>query len=122
MGGLGSIIPLLLALLAVVAVIYLSYALSKYLAVGASKISGARYMRIVDRMLLGQDKMMAIVQIGTTYYLAGVTSQNVQIIKELEGDELIEMNPANEGFMGISQIKSFKNALNKQLNKKDGEQ
>lgn len=120
-GILGSIIPLLLALIAVIAVIYGSFIFTKYLAMGAGKLSGAQYMRVVDRMMLGQDKMMVIVQIGTTYYLAGVTSQNVQIIKELEGEELIEMEPAPQNISFQQQAVTFKNMLSKHTNKKDKE-
>ncbi|MHC1724178.1 MAG: flagellar biosynthetic protein FliO [Aminipila sp.] len=115
---LGTIIPLILALLAVVAVIYLSYIFSKYVALGASKMSGTRYMRVVDRMMLGQDKMMMIVQIGDSYYLTGVTSQNVQIIKELSGEELIEMQATVQP-TPFQQVVSFKSALQKHMNKKD---
>lgn len=110
----------MLALFAVVAVIYLSYVFSKYVALGASKMSGTKYMRVVDRMMLGQDKMMIIVQIGESYYLTGVTSQNVQIIKELSGDELIEMEAAVPSAT-FQQVMSFKSALQKHLNKKDNE-
>lgn len=108
---------MILALLAVAAVIYLSYVFSKFMALGGSRISGAKYMRIVDRMMLGQDKMLAIVQIGDTYYLAGVTSQNVQILKEIEGEDLIEMEPTVQmaSFQGGA---SFKNMLDKHVNKK----
>ncbi|MGP1570044.1 MAG: flagellar biosynthetic protein FliO [Eubacteriales bacterium] len=110
--------PMLIALIAVFAVIYLSYVFSKYLAVGATKMSGARYMRIVDRLMLGQDKMVAIVQIGTTYYVAGVTSQNIELLKELEGEDLIEMSPTQDGtkspFSG-----SFQTALSKYMVKKE---
>lgn len=113
---LSSIIPLMLALMAVVGVIYLSYIFSKYVALGASKMSGTKYMRVVDRMLLGQDKMMIIVQIGESYYLTGVTSQNVQIIKELSEDELVEME-GSPSPMGLQQMMTFKSALQKHLNK-----
>lgn len=81
-------------------------------------MSGTRYMRVVDRMMLGQDKMMMIVQIGESYYLAGVTSQNVQIIKEISGEELIEMEAASQP-TPLQQVVSFKSALQKHMNKKD---
>ncbi len=112
-----ELIPLILALLAVVAVIYLSYVFSKFLAVGAGKVSGARYMRIVDRMPLGQDKMIAIVQVGDSYYLAGITSQNIQILKEIAGEELIEMGPP-QNVAVLPQMASFKSTLEKHLGKK----
>lgn len=111
----------MLALLAVVAVIYLSYVFSKYVALGAGKMSGAKYMRVVDRMMLGQDKMMMIVQIGDSYYLTGVTAQNVQIIKELTGEELIEMESGAQS-TALQQATSFKNALMDHMKKKDKEQ
>lgn len=81
-------------------------------------MSGTRYMRVVDRMMLGQDKMMMIVQIGDSYYLTGVTSQNVQIIKELSGEELIEMEGVGQP-TPLQQVASFKSALQKHMNKKD---
>lgn len=111
---------MILALFAVVGVIYLSYVFSKYVALGASKMSGTKYMRVVDRMLLGQDKMMMIVQIGESYYLAGVTSQNVQIIKELSEDELVEMEASGPP-MGFQQMMSFKSTLQKHLGKNNKE-
>ncbi len=115
---LDALIPMLIALIAVFAVIYLSYVFSKYLAVGAGKMSGARYMRIVDRLMLGQDKMVAIVQIGTTYYIAGVTTQNIQILKELEGEELLEMSTSQDGIRtGFSG--NFQAALSKYMGKKE---
>lgn len=113
-----ALIPMLIALVAVFAVIYLSYVFSKYLAVGAGKISGARYMRIVDRLMLGQDKMVAIVQIGTTYYVAGVTADNIQLLKELEGEDLIEMSVSDDGAkMPFSN--NFQAALSKYMFKKE---
>ncbi len=117
-GVIRAVIPLLLALIAMVAVIYLSYLFSKYLSLGASKINGAKYMRIVDRLFLGQDKFMMVIQIGDRYYLAGVTGQNVSLMKELAGDELIEMEPA-ENISVLPKFTVFKEMLEKRLDKKD---
>ena len=116
---IGAVLPLLLALIALVAVIYLSYLFSKYLSLGASKINGAKYMRVVDRLFLGQDKFMMVIQIGDRYYLAGVTGQSVTLMKELSGDELIEMEPNQEKNNVVPQFTVFKEMLEKRLNKKD---
>jgi flagellar biogenesis protein FliO len=118
MGIFSTMVPLVLALLAVAAVIYLSYVFSKYVAVGANKLSGAKYMRVVDRMMMGQDKMMMIVQIGGDYYLTSVTSQSVQILKELSGEDLIELDATSQ-VMPMQQMASFKNALQKHMAKKE---
>ena len=113
-----ALIPMLIALIAVFAVIYLSYIFSKYLAMGVGKLSGARYMRIVDRLMLGQDKMVAIVQIGTTYYVAGVTNENIQILKELEGEDLLEM-AVSDGGVKTPFSSNFQTALSKYMVKKE---
>lgn len=101
-------------MIAIVVVIYLSYLFSKYVAVGASRINAAKYMKVVDRLALGQDKLIVILQIGEQYYLASVTSQSVQILKELSSEDLIEMKPAQSG--GFQAI-SFKNTLQNYLKK-----
>lgn len=115
---LKATVPMLIAIIAVFAVIYLSYVFSKYLAVGAGKMSGAKYMRVVDRLVLGQDKMMAIVQIGPAYYLAGVTEQSVQILKELDAEDLIEMTGTQERFTDAL-TGNFKDTLGKYMGKKE---
>lgn len=112
-----ALIPMLLALIAVFAVIYLSYVFSRYLAVNAGKMSGAQYMRIIDRLMLGQDKMVVIVQIGTTYYIAGVTPQSIQILKELEGEDLIEMSNKEGNQMAFSG--NLQAAISKYMVKKE---
>jgi len=45
-------------------------------------------MNIVDRMMLGQNKYIAIAEISNKYYLLSITEQNISIIKELEDFEL----------------------------------
>ena len=118
MGIFSTMIPLILALLAVAAVIYLSYIFSKYVALGANKLSGAKYMRVVDRMMMGQDKMMMIVQVGGDYFLTSVTSQNVQILKELSGEDLIELDSTPQ-VLPMQQMATFKSALQKHMTKKE---
>lgn len=94
-----GMIPLLLAIIGVAIVIYLSYLFSKFISVGASKINAAKYMNVVDRLAVGQDRLLMILEIGEKYYLTSVTTQNIQILKELEKDELIEKNIEKTNFM-----------------------
>ncbi|WP_051280736.1 FliO/MopB family protein [Anaerovorax odorimutans] len=110
-----DITPLLLAIVAIIVVIYLSYLFSKYVALGASKFNSAKHMKIVDRLALGQDKLLVIVQIGQDYFLASVTSQSIQFIKKLKEDDLVEIrqNPMNQ-FQAKS---AFKNILQKYMSK-----
>lgn len=48
----------------VACIIYLSYLASKYVGRGMSKGSNSRYMRLIDQLSLGQDRHIAVVQVG----------------------------------------------------------
>ena len=48
----------------VACIIYLSYLASKYVGRGISKGSNSRYMRLIDQLALGQDRYIAVVQVG----------------------------------------------------------
>lgn len=47
-------------------------------------------MNVVDRIAIGQDRLIIILEIGDKYYLTSVTGQSIQILKELEKSDLIE--------------------------------
>lgn len=112
-----SVIPLVLTLLAVVFVIYLSYLFSRYIAGGRGLGMGkTKYMKIIDRIVVGQDKYAAIIQIGSKYFLMSVTTNDVKIMKELSDSDLIELdfNKADKD----QPSESFKDVLKKSIKKK----
>ena len=49
---------------AAVAVIYLSYLCSKYVGKTMNKSSSSTYMKLVDQIVLGQDRHIAVVEVG----------------------------------------------------------
>ena len=77
-----------MVLLAVIFVIYLSYVFSKYISKGTAKITAAKHMQVIDRLVVGQDRFILIVSVLDKYYLVSVTGQSIEILKELDGDEL----------------------------------
>lgn len=79
-----------MALFAVGVVLYLSYLFSRYLAVGAAKISKSKYIKIIDRVVLGQDRLLLIAMIGDKHYLIGSSAQSIQILTEIEGTDMFE--------------------------------
>ncbi len=111
-------IELILAILAMAGVIYLSYLFSKYLASSTSKINNAKYMKVVDRLPIGQDRSVIILQIGDKHYLIGNASQSIEILAELSEEQLVEL--PNESYLALNSD-SFKNALNGILSKKTKE-
>lgn len=113
-----DVLTLVTVLILVAAVIYLSYWVSKNLSKGTVKIGSAKHMSVLDRLILGQDRYLAIVKVLSKYYLVSITGQNVQILKELDEEEISSSEAVfleNKG-QGMD---SFKNVLHGMLSKKD---
>ena len=96
---------------AVAVIIYLSYLASKYIGMGMSLGSSSRYMRMIDQITLGQDRHVAIVQVGGKYLLIGVTSGQVNVLSELRDEELFPLEPDTEE--GSTKIPDFKSMMEK---------
>lgn len=88
-------------------IIYLSYVCSKYLGKGLVKGSASRYMRLVDQMIVGQNRSLAIVQIGTQYFFLGITQEKIQTLAEISEDDLIPLSTdSGENALDFGQILS----------------
>ena len=98
-------------LIAVVVILYGSYMASKYIGRGMAKSSSSLYMRLLDQITLGQDRHIAIIQVGGKYLLVGVTAGQIQVLSELDDDELIQLSPDNieEG----TNVPDFKSIIEK---------
>lgn len=44
----------------------------------------SKYMNVVDRLMLGQNNFITIVEIYNKYYLIGITEKDISILKELD--------------------------------------
>jgi len=105
---LEGILSLIAALLAVAFVIYLSYLFSRYISMGSAKINGARHMRIIDRLMVGQDRFLLIVGVMDKVLLVSVTSQAISVLGELNSDDFKdEFSEEHKGFFE----NSFKSVL-----------
>ena len=74
-------------------ILYLSYVASKYVGKSANINQKSRYMRVIDKIVVGQDRYIAIVQIGIKYFLVGIASGQVNILSEVQEDDLVQINP-----------------------------
>jgi flagellar protein FliO/FliZ len=74
--------------LGIIFVLFLTYFSTKWLSVKATTIAKSKYINIVDKVMLGQNKYLAIVEISNKYYLMSVTENNINIIKDLDEFEL----------------------------------
>ena len=70
-------------------IIFLSYVCSKYMGKGLVRASSSRYMRMLDQMIVGQNRTLAVVQAGDRYLLLGVGPERIDMLLELSEEELI---------------------------------
>ena len=70
-------------------IIYLSYICSKYMGKGLVRNTSSQYMRMLDQMIVGQNRTLVIVQTGDRYLLLGVGPERIEMLAELSGEDLI---------------------------------
>ncbi len=92
-------------------ILYLSYLASKYIGKGMSRGGNSRYMRVIDQLMLGQDRHIAVIQVGGKYLLVGVTAGQISILSEVKDEELFPLAPEGEG--GGAEVPSFGKMLGK---------
>ncbi|MFA9422247.1 MAG: FliO/MopB family protein [Sedimentibacter sp.] len=79
-----DIFSLIISVIGIIFVLFLTYYGTKWLSTKANVINKSKYMNIVDRIMLGQNKYMAIAEISNKYYLLSITESQINIIKELD--------------------------------------
>lgn len=77
-------------------IIYLSYLFSKYVGKTMNKSSSSRYMRLIDQITIGQDRNIVIMQAGDKYLLVGITSGQINLLREMKEEELVLLSPDEE--------------------------
>lgn len=95
----------------VVLILVLCYLVSKYVGKGLNKNSSSRYMRLIDQIVVGQDRYIAIVQVSGKYLLIGITAGQICALSELQDEELFPLSP--EPGNGVANALNFKAMLEK---------
>lgn len=72
-------------------IIYLSYICSKYLGKGLVKTGSSKYMRLMDQMVVGQNRSLMMVQVGGRYLLLGVSQEKIETLAELSEEDLLPL-------------------------------
>lgn len=84
-----GIITAIGTLIIVVLILYLAYVATKYIGRGVGMKTRSGCMRIRDQIAMGRDRSAVIVQIGTRFFLVGITASQVSLLSELEEEDLI---------------------------------
>ena len=102
-----DVLPLIFALIAIAAVLYLCFILSRYLAKKANSVANTANIRILERVALAPDKGLALAKICGHCYLIGFSSDRIELLKEIDETEIRSSEPGAG--------RNFANALNAAL-------
>lgn len=121
-----DILSLLLPMAVVVLIIVLAYLTTKYIAKRQNSFTSGRIIKVLERVMLGKDTYLSVVQVDTKLYLISASSGKTELLAELP-EEITEKYKSQEqqrpsDFMGV--LMSFignKNGdkISKGWNKKD---
>lgn len=76
-------------LIIVALILYLAYVSTKFIGKGVSLKARSGCMRIRDQIAMGRDRSAAIVQIGTRFFLIGITASQISLLSEVDEEDLI---------------------------------
>ena len=87
----GIFFSTIFSLAAVVLVILLAYWTSRYISKRYSSLAMGKYMRIVDRIVIGQGQYLLLVEAAGIALLLGVSGPKIEKLCQLEKTELEEI-------------------------------
>lgn len=112
---LDYILTFLGLIIAIGVILLLSYIFSKYIGHKVMGYSNSANIKIIDRIAIGQDKSLAIVEVGKKYYLIGISSSNINMLNELSLDDLDNIQGSNK--KGEEDLPQFKSVFTDILSK-----
>jgi flagellar biogenesis protein FliO len=101
----------------------MAYKFSRMLALHMAGKSGHRsYMKEVDRLVIGSEEYISIVQAADNYYMIGVTKQNINLLSEIDGETLHEIDPDNsDSASQLFEKSEFFKQLSEKIKKKEND-
>jgi len=108
----------------IVFVIILAYIGTRFISVKYTKLTSGRYLKVIERVALGQDKSLVLINIKAKIYLLGVSGNGINIVSEFNEDEFPAISQAgNTDFCSIltDNFKKmlFRSSADTELNKSD---
>jgi flagellar biogenesis protein FliO len=101
-----------MSIIGIILVLFLTYYCTKWISTRTSLALRSKYMYIEDKIMLGQNKFIAIAQICNKYYLLSITEKHISILKELE--DFQPLDNEDESSLKFNKIFSaYKNQLNR---------
>jgi flagellar biosynthetic protein FliO len=81
-------LPLILGLVIICVMLLGFYWLLKKFAGKTNRFSNGRYARIIDRIVLTQDKQIQLVEIGDFVIIIGISASSISLLSKIKKDQL----------------------------------
>lgn len=109
MGDIGDFLQLIGTFIVVVLILILAFVMTKRIGKTAIRYQNSSNMKVLERVLLGQDKSLLIVQVGNKYCLIGVAQSGIQLLLELTEEDIPDLIlQAQESAMTDFHMSQFK--------------
>lgn len=83
---INSIVKAVGTLLIVILILILTYYVTSKLGKGMMGKSASRYMKLLDRLALSQDKALALVEINEKKYLIAISASQITYLAQIDGE------------------------------------
>ncbi len=103
-------LSVLITLVVLCAVFFFSYYASRFIGKRAKNAQKGKYMQVVDKLALGMDKSIVLVQVGRGYMLVGMSKNNIELLWASQDTEMPEI-PQDAQNRGDSFMSRFLAAL-----------
>ena len=107
-------VNVLTILISFLGTLLLAYITTRFAGNKFAKYGYGQYIKIIDRIFLGRDKWICLIQIGKNYYIVGSSSHNMELIGQISEEDLVPLDPAKDNYL-------FSGILNKYINKRFGD-
>jgi len=120
--GGSALASLILPLMGVLCIVFLAYAFTKWLMKRYQGYSAGKYVKVIERVPLSQDKMLVLVEVNRRAYLLGIAGQSIETVCSFDAGELPpKPAPPAAGFQAVFEETLKKNLPFLDRRKKDGD-
>ena len=100
---------IILLILGFAAVLFAAYLVTRLLGNKMSYPNAARHIKIIDRVLLGNDKSICMIRVGNRFFVVGITNHHIDPICELSETDLMPLS--------VDESSSFNSLFDMYINK-----
>jgi flagellar biogenesis protein FliO len=84
------------ALMGVILVIFLAYWGTTWFSKKYSSLSSGKYIKVLERSMLSQDKLLVLAKVNNKVYFLAITGQHIEIVDRLNAEEFPQVPESNE--------------------------